>query len=216
MKKVIVLLILTSLIIVSCTTSKSLAKKAKKMEDISQYQSASELYFLSLKKNPQNIDALSGMKRTGGNVLKNHLNKFSTAKLNENYKEATYAFIDAVAYQKKIKTVNINLPISDFQKQDFKIVKNEYLNQEYETGLKLIEKEQFSEAEIKFNEIFRFDKDYKDVKELRNIAYLEPYYREAEKNKTNREYRKAYYSYQKILSRVPDYKDSKANCNYVL
>jgi hypothetical protein len=211
-----ILFLFLSFTIVSCNSSKSLAKKAQKLEDINQYQQASEYYFLSIKKNANNIDAIAGMKRTGTLVLNDYLNKFSKAKLNENYKEATYSFLEALAYQKKIKSVNINLAISDFQKDDFEIVKKEYLNQEYQKGLELIENEDFKNAELRFNEVYKFDKNFKDVEELRSIAYLEPFYRKAEEFKNQKEYRKAYNNYQKILARVPNYKDSKENCDYIL
>ncbi len=216
MKKFILVLILGNLLLLSCTTSKNLSKKAKKLEDVSQYQSASELYFQAVRKNPNNIDAVTGMKRTGDRVLKSYLNKFSKAKLDQDYKRATYAFIDAVSYQKKIKTLNIDLPISDFQKEDFRLVRKKYLNQEYEKGLNAIDEERFSDAENSFNEIYKFDKDFKDVKDLRDIAYLEPIYREAEKAKENKEYRTAYQLYQNILNRVNNYKNSKKGLAYVL
>ena len=216
MKRFLFFLAFVSLIFVSCTSSKGLVKKAKKLESTHQYQAASELYFLAVKKKSTNIDALSGMERTGRLVLDDKLKSFSEAKLNEDYKTATYAYLDAVKYQKRIQSINIKLPISNYQKEDFEIVQDKYLNQEYQLGLDLIEHEQFSKAEQKFNEIFKFNKDFKNVRELRNIAYLEPYYRKAEQFKNEKEYRKAYYAYQKILARVDDYKDTKKNCDYVL
>lgn len=212
----IIILLLLGFLAFSCNSSKSLAKKGKKMEDANEYQMASEFYFQAVKKNTKNIDAIAGIRRTGSLVLNDYLNKFSKEKLNGNYKAATYLFLDALAYQKKIKTINVDLPISDFQKDDFEIVKEEYLNQEYEKGLKFIENDEFRKAEHSFNEIYKFDKDFKDIKELRDIAYLEPYYRKAEEFKNNQAYRKAYNNYQKILKRVPNYKDSKENCLYVL
>lgn len=216
MKKIILFLIAFTLIIQACTTSKSLAKKAKTMEDTGQYKTASELYFQSLRKDANNIEAVAGMKRSGTMVLNEYLSQFSQEKLNENYKAATYTYIDAVAYVNKIKTVKVNLVIPEFTSEDFKNVRSSYLNQEYEAGLKLIEDENFSGAEQKFNEIYKFDQEYKEVKELRNIAYLEPLYRTAETFKDNQDYRKAYYAYQKILARVPNYKNTKENSAYAL
>lgn len=216
MKKVLFLLVIIVVLFQSCTTSKSLAKKAKKLEDVSQYQAASDLYFQSIRKNPSNVDAILGMKRTGSLVLNDYLSKFSKAKMAEDYKTATYTYLDAVAYTKKLKSVNVDLEIPEFTKADFKIIKNAYLEQEYNAGLKFIDEEKFSDAEQKFNEVYQFDKNYKEVEELRNIAFLEPYYRKAEAYKNQREYRKAYEAYQRILKRVPNYKNTKADLKYVL
>ncbi|MBN2668057.1 MAG: hypothetical protein JXR60_02410 [Bacteroidales bacterium] len=216
MKKIALLLVLFATIIFGCATSKSLAKKALSLENSGQYLAASELYFQSILKNPNNVDALSGMKRTGSKVLDDHLSKFSKAKLDDNYKAAVYAYLDAEAYQNRIKGVNVSLAIPEFTTEDYKAVKDAYLEQEYEAGLQKIESESFSEAETKFNEIYKFDPNYKDVKELRNIAYLEPYYRKAETFKDNQEYRKAYQAYETILKRVPNYKETKSHRDYVL
>lgn len=216
MKKLIFLLFAFSLTILACTTSKGLAKKAKALEDGQQHLAASELYFQSIRKKPTNVDALAGMKRTGTKVLNDYISKFNKAKLDEDYKTATYTYLDAEAYQKRIKTVKVDLIIPEFTTQDYEMVREAYLNKTYEEGLNLIEEEQFSQAERKFNEVHKFDSNFKDVKELRNIAYLEPLYRKAESLKNNQEYRKAYEAYGKVLARVPNYKDTKKNRSYVL
>ena len=200
----------------SCTSSKALAKKAKKLEDSNQYQPASDLYYQSAKKNNTNIDALAGMKRTGSLVLNDYINTFNKAKLDEDYKKATYTYLDAEKYVAKIGQVNVKLEIPEFTQADFRIVKKLHLNKEYDEGLSLIETENFKDAELKFNEVYKFDKNFKEVKELRNIAFLEPFYRKAITYQDNKEYRKAYESYQRILKRLPDYKDTKDNCEYVL
>jgi tetratricopeptide (TPR) repeat protein len=216
MKYFILLFSIFLLSLQSCTTSKALAKKALKLEEASQYASAADIYYLSAKKDNANIDALTGLKRTGDRVLNDYLKDFSKDKLNENYKKATYTYLDAEKYVAKIKIVGVELEIPEFTQEDFKIVKKLHLNKEYEEGLKLIESENFTEAEQRFNEVYKFDKNYKDIKELRNIAFLEPFYRKAETYKNNKEYRKAYEAYQKILNRLPNYKDSKDNSEYVL
>jgi curli biogenesis system outer membrane secretion channel CsgG len=216
MRKVLFFLIASAFIVLGCATSKSLTKKAKSLEDAQQYQTASELYYQAVKKKPTNVEALAGMKRTGTQVLSDYLSKFTKAKLDEDYKTATYAYLDAEAYQKRIKAIKVDLTIPEFTTEDFKNVKESYLEQTYEQGLELIDQEQFSDAEKKFNEVHKFDANFRDVKELRNIAYLEPLYRKGEEFKNNREYRKAYEAYGKVLKRVPNYKDTKENRAYVL
>jgi len=200
----------------SCVTSKSLSKKAKILEDAGQYTAAADLYYQSIQKNYSNTDALIGMDRTGKKVLNNYLEVFSKYTFDENYEKATYAFLDAVAYQKKLKNVNINIPISQSNEDKYKDVLESYLSKKYDDGLKFIELERFTDAENCFNEVYRFDQNFKDVSELRNIAYLEPYYRKAEKYKDDKEYRKAYDAYNRILTRVGNYKDTKSHLEYVL
>jgi hypothetical protein len=200
----------------SCVTSKSLAKKANAMESGQNYEAAADLFFQSVQKDPQNVEAVSGMKRTGTQVLNSKLADFSKAKLDQDYKTATYKFLEAKAYKNKIKTVNVDLAIPEFYEQDYDMVLESYLDQEYSKGLELIEKEDFGGAEQHFNEVFKFNQTYKDVKELRNIAYLEPIYRNAESSRTAARYRDAYDQYQTILKRVNVYKDTREKQTLVL
>ncbi len=213
------LLLIASIILLSfqaCVTSKSLSKKAAKMDQAGQYVAAADLYYQSISKNPNNTDALIGMNRAGTKVLNDYLRDFSKASLDEDYKTAVYKYLEAEAYQKKIRGVNVDLKIASNHTQKFEEVKEEYVKQEYENGLKQIGIESFTEAEKSFNEVFKFDKNYKDVAELRNIAYLEPYYRKAEKLKEEKEYREAYNIYNKILARVGNYKDTREHMAFVL
>ena len=217
MKKYILLFaFLASFVFQSCVTSRGLAKKANKMEQAGQYEMASNLYYKAVVKDKTNPTALQGMKRVGNKILGKYLSSFSENKLKKNYKTAVYDYLNAKEYQKKISKINVNLEISSFYQEDYQIVREQYLAQEYEKGVGLISKENFSEAERCFNEIYRFDKNYKDVATLRNTAYLEPLYRKAEAAKKIRKYRNAYSYYQKILNRTIDYKKTKSHLQYIL
>jgi len=216
MNRLLLLFFVLAVVTSSCVTSKSLSKKGKILEDAGQYTAAADLYYQSILKKNTNTDALIGMNRTGKQVLNKYLEVFSKYVFEENYEKATYAYMDALAYQKKLKGVNIDIPISQANEDKYKDARTSYLSQKYDEGLKFIELERFPDAEKCFNEVYKFDQNFKDVNELRNIAYLEPYYRKAEKYKDDKEYRKAYDAYNRILSRVGNYKDTKEHLNYVL
>ena len=191
MKKIIFfLLIIFSL--QACVTSNGLARKAAKMEQAGQTEMAANLYYQAVIRNRTNVTALQGMKRTGNKIISKYLSNFSENKLKDNYKQAVYSYLNAKEYQKKISKLNVSLEIPSFYEDDYKIVKDKYLDQEYEKGVDFINKENFSDAEHCFNEIFRFDKNYKDAASLKNIAYLEPLYRKAEEAKKLKKYRDAY------------------------
>ncbi|RUA30563.1 MAG: hypothetical protein DSY76_02430, partial [Bacteroidetes bacterium] len=187
-----------------------------KLEEVGQYTSAAEMYYQAVQKNARNTDAIIAMNRVGKRVLADYLQEFSKYALSEDYKRATYAYLEAVAYRDKIKGINIDLKIPPKDEDRFAEVKQAYIEEEYEKGLKNISLEQFSQAEAHFNEVYKFDPNYKDVAELRNIAFLEPIYRKAEKLKDAKQYRQAYNIYEKILKRVGDYKETRAHRDYVL
>ncbi len=216
MKRILLLLTVVSLIAVSCVTSKGLVKKAVVLEQAGEYTASSELFYQSIKKNSRNTDAIIGVKRTGEKVLSDKLKKFSKLSLQGNYEEANNAYLDAQKYVSYIEKVDVILEIPDNYKDKYTEVLNQFLTDKYDKGLKMIDVENFTEAEKCFNEIYKYNKNFKDVSELRNIAYLEPYYRKADNLKKNKEYRSAYYEYNKILARVSNYKDTKKSAAYVL
>jgi len=192
------------------------SKKGAKLEEAGQYSAAADMYYQSILKNPRNTDALIGMNRTGNKVMNEYLREFSKYAMAEDYKRATYAYLDAVAYQEKIKKVNVDLKIPPSSEDKYEEVRDEYIRLQYEEGLKNIALEEFNKAEKNFNEVYKFNQNYRDVAELRNIAYLEPFYRKAEKLKDEKQYREAYNIYDKILSRVGDYKETRSHREYVL
>jgi len=216
MRKLILLLPFLALIAVSCVTSKSLSKKAIVLENAGEYTAAADLFYQSIQRNPNNTDAIIGVKRSGTKVLNDYLRKFSQYAIQEDFERATYAYLDALTYQEKLDRVHVKLEIPVNSQNKYTEVLNSYLTQKYDRGLDLISIEKFDEAEKCFNEIYKFDKNFKDVAELRNIAYLEPFYRKAEKLKNDKEYRDAYDAYSKILQRVGNYKDTKKHRDYVL
>ena len=216
MKRLILIIPILLLLAQACVTSKSLSKKAAKLEDAGQYTAAADMYFQSVKKNPRNTIALIGMNRTGKRVLGDYLQEFSKFAISEDYKRATYAYLDALAYQKKIKSINVTLKIPPQSENKFEEVKASYVSQEYEEGLRNIALEEFKKAELSFNEVYKFDQNYKDVAELRNIAFLEPMYRKAEILKDEKQYRDAFNIYDKILNRVGNYKKTREHRAYVL
>jgi tetratricopeptide (TPR) repeat protein len=216
MKKLLFLASILVLLTQACVTSRSLSKKGAKLEEAGQYVAAADMYYQSIKKNSRNVNALVGMKRTGQRVLNEFLQKFSKHALMEDYKSATYDYLDALDYQQKIRRVNVDLKIDPKYEAKFEEVKLAYISSVYEQGLKFIAIEEFGKAEKNFNEVYKFDQNYKDVAELRNIAFLEPIYRKAERLKDEKEYRAAYNIYVKILDRVGNYKETKEHKAYVL
>ncbi|RLD42490.1 MAG: hypothetical protein DRI86_11575 [Bacteroidetes bacterium] len=216
MNKLLLILPLIILISFSCVTSKSLSKKATVLDEAGEYTAAADLFYQSIQKNSQNTTAIIGLKRTGTKVLNDYLKKFSQYSIQEQYEKATYAYLDAVIYQTKLKGVNVIVEIPYSAQDNYKNVLNQYLTTKYDNGLKLIEIEEFDDAEKCFNEVYKFDESFKDVAELRNIAYLEPYYRKAEEYKTQKQYRDAYNSYLVILDRVGNYKQTKEHLELVL
>jgi len=203
-------IILSFLLLAACTGSKHFTKLGQKQEAAGLVREASENYYNALQRKRDNIDAQLGMKKTGQLVLNEMLNDFSKSKNFGTSKEAVYSFHKARDYRDKIKGVGVDLLLADFYATDYESAKGTYLMQLYDEGTSLLEEQKFTEAESRFSEIRKLDPDYKDAKDLGDIAYLEPLYSEGKKSFAVGYYRKAYTNFEKVIQRKLDYKDAKA------
>ena len=64
----------------SCNGAKAYVKKAIKLEEAGMMEEAANHYMTALRKKPENLDALVGLKRTGQITLSRHLADFDAQK----------------------------------------------------------------------------------------------------------------------------------------
>lgn len=183
---------------------------AMKQEAAGLTAEAADNYFFALQKNRNNIDAQIGMKKNGQLKLNSMLGDFAKAKNFGSAKDAVYAFLDAQQYKNKIEGVGIKLDIADFYQSDFRQVKDQYLASRYDEASALLEKEAYDEAEAIFQEIKTLEPNYKDTKELSDIAYLEPRYQRGVQAMQLEHYREAYSDFGDLMQRRSNYKDAAA------
>lgn len=209
MKHFYVIFLLT-LSLVSCHGTKYYTKIAMKQEAAGLNSEAANSYYTALMKKRNNIDAQIGMKKTGQLVLNQMLGEFAREKNFGSNKNAVYAYQKADTYRKKIQGVGVNLEIADFYVQDYNKAKDDYLIELYEEGTTLLEQEKYQEAEVRFKEIKTFDPNFKDSKDLADIAYMEPLYSKGVKAMEVQHYREAYEYFDQVIKRKVDYKNAKA------
>jgi PBP1b-binding outer membrane lipoprotein LpoB len=207
--KHIATLVIIALLFAGCNGSKHFAKLGAKQEAAGLTTEAANSYYTSLLKKRNNLDAQIGMKKTGQLVLNTKLSEFAKQRNFGLPKQAVYAYLDAVAYRDKIQHVGITLQIAEFYEMDYRQVKETYLSQLYDQALELMENEEFQKAESPLAEIKRLDPEYKDAKELGDIAYLEPLYASAVSAYEVQHYREAYNLFDQVTARRKDYKKAR-------
>ncbi len=193
--------------ITSCA-SKRYAKQARKLDEAGLFREAAEKYYKSLVSNDKNIDALTGLQRSGQLVLQEKLDLFKTYYQNSSIKEAVYAFIDADSYYQKINSAGVKLIFQQDFTVYYKEVKEKYLSKRYAEGLQALDVEEFVPAESILKEIIYIDPNYKDSKTQWITAHYEPIYRKSNEFMQNNLNRKAYYSFNEITMGVGTYKDA--------
>jgi hypothetical protein len=190
-----------------CTGSKSLSKKASKLEDAGLYSDAALFYYNSLLKNSNNIDARIGLTKTGQRVLNDKIDEFTKTKAMGERKEAVYAFLDAMAYHDKVERLGIDLEYPKYLNDDYESVKGEYIKALYDESNELMAEMKFERAKTLLKEIDRLEPDYLNISELKNTATNEPLYLQATRHFDAGRYRLAYYEFDEIYRNDPNYKD---------
>lgn len=203
------ILVLISIILFSGCASKRYAKKGLEFEQVGYYEKAAEMYYMSLVKNYNNVDAAIGLKKNGQLTLNKMLEQFLDYYRTDLIKDAVYKYIECEEYYTKAKDVGIEFNFPKSYIEYFTEVKNIYLEEIYNEAYLLLEDESFEKAELKFNEILLIDPSYGDVSELKKTAHYEPIYRKGKNYLNQQKYRLAYYSFDKILKDLHTYKNSQ-------
>ncbi len=192
---------------VSCTTSKSLSKKAGQLEEAGLYSDAALFYYNALLKNQNNVNARIGLTKTGQRLLNDKIDEFTKAKAMNETKEAVYAYLDAMTYHDKVERLGIDLNYPKYIADDYEEVKEQYVKELYEESNDLMAERKFDRARSILKEIERLFPGYKDVAELKNTAVNEPLYIAGTAHFDAGRYRPAYYEFDEVYRNDPNYKD---------
>ncbi|MBL7963188.1 MAG: hypothetical protein JNM31_05000 [Flavobacteriales bacterium] len=207
----LITLLLPVLLLAGCTGSKSMAKKGSKLDEAGLYAEAAEMYYQSLQRNRNNVDAKIGMKKTGQQVLNEKLSSFFRAvSVGGDKGAAVDAFLDAADYAEKVQRMGVMLEIPDHYRTEFAQVKGEFLVELYERGQGMLEKQDYAGAEKVFARIAKLEPGYKDATSLQTLAYVEPLYRSGKEALQQGHYRKAYNDLGRVLEKDRGYKDASS------
>lgn len=207
-----VLLALTvAAIAVSCTGSKSLAKKGEKLDENGLYAEAADMYLQSLMRNTRNVDAKIGLKKTGQLLLNDKLSAFFKAfSVGDSKEDAVNAYLAAKNYADRVGQYGVVLDIPSNYATDFNEVKGKYLMEQYEKGQELMAAKDYKAAEAVFAKITALEPSFKDSGKLQDVAYLEPLYNSGKDALEAGHFRKAWADLNKVTSKDAAYKDANA------
>lgn len=196
-------------LLAGCSGSKAYTKKGEKLDEAGLYAEAADMYLQAAQRNPKNVDAKIGLKKTGQLVLNDKLSNFFKAfSMGSEKGEAVKVFLEGKDYMDRVGRAGVVLEIADHYKQDFEQVKGEFLVELYTKGQDLLAKQDYKGAEATFAQIAKLEPNYKDASSLQNIAYLEPLYRSGKDALTGKRYRKAYDDLSLVVNKDASYKDA--------
>ncbi|MDB2442547.1 CsgG/HfaB family protein [Flavobacteriales bacterium] len=199
-------------ILVSCTGTKKMTKRALAFEQQGMYTEAANYFLEALRRKSTNIDAAMGLKRTGQLVLDDLLAAFFKSHTSKAYKNSVYAYLKAENYKSSAAAFTVSLEVPSYYPEYYKEDLAFYLAAIYDDAMSCLDKEEFDKGLSYLDEILQLDATYKDVAELKTYARLEPVYRNANLALETKKFRKAYYLFGKTIT----YKDSDELKAYAL
>ncbi|MEJ6710936.1 MAG: CsgG/HfaB family protein [Flavobacteriales bacterium] len=199
-------------ILVSCTGTKKMTKRALAFEQQGMYTEAANYFLEALRRKSTNIDAAMGLKRTGQLVLDDLLAAFFKSHTSKAYKTSVYTYLKAENYKSSAAVFKVSLEVPSYYPGYYKEDLAFYLAAIYDDAMSCLDKEEFDKGLSYLDEILRLDAAYKDVAELKTYARLEPVYRKANLALETKKFRSAYYLFGKTIS----YKDSDELKAYAL
>ncbi len=188
--------------------SKRYASKARKFDEAGLFADAAELYYQSVFKNPQNIEAKLGLQRNGQLVLMEKLAAFKTFYNNGAVKDAVYAYIDADKYFRQLGGVGVKLMFPAENSSYYEEMKVKYLEKQYSDAMMALDMEQFEASANMFKEIIDIDNSYKDANEHYQTAVNEPIYRNGLQLLEGGLYRRAFGIFSSLMTSTSGYKDA--------
>ncbi|MCU4176094.1 hypothetical protein [Carboxylicivirga sp. N1Y90] len=210
MRNIYLTILFSSVLLLSGCTSKRLVNKADKFDSAGLYTDAAALYLKSLQANKNNIEAKLGLQRTGQMVLDDKIENFKSKYNTGSTKDAVYAYKKAEDYFHLLSSLGVQVITSEEQKVYYMEVRDKYLNTLYQDAMKALSLEEFNVAEKQFQEILRFDSQFKDAETQWVTAKFEPIYRHGNSLIETNSYRSAYADFDQINKATKGYKNSIA------
>lgn len=203
------LIVLLFLFLFSCSVKNSTLKKGAEMEKLGNFKQASELYLGVLYRKP-NLPEIENALRRSAQL---HISEtaFSIATKNEkgDKEGVVNEYYNLNGFVNQVNAFTKNLDIDQQTKAIYNKNLDQYLMGQYDLGIKYLSEKKFAEAESVFNDISRFNPNYKDTPKQLSIAINEPVYLIGIQLFGEKKYMPAYDKWNEIYTREANYKDVK-------
>ena len=200
----------------SCKGAKSYVKRGAKMEAAGMIDQAADFYSTALKKKPANLDALSGLNRTGQIILSRHLALFDEAILRSDKESAIRNFKNAESFYDKVNAFGVTLNFPDSKRAQYESVKNDHVQELYTIATSHLEKLEYNQALKLLEEITSLVPGFKDAASLADFAFCTPTYDLAMTAMDDKLFRSAYETFSDVVNRDETFKDASERRDEVL
>ena len=203
------LIVLLFLFLFSCSVKNATLKKGAEMENQGNFKQASELY-LGVLYRKSNLPEIENALRRSAQL---HISETAFTIANKNEKGDKEGVVNdyyqLTSFITQVNAFTKNLDVDLQTKAIYNKNLDQYLATQYDLGIKFISEQKFIDAERIFNDVSRFNPNYKDTPKQLSIAINEPVYLNGIQLFGEKKYMEAYDKWNEIYSREANYKDVK-------
>jgi tetratricopeptide (TPR) repeat protein len=205
----LLLFLVISGFLVGCSGSNAAFKRGERLATAGFHNEAAEFFMRSVAANRTNVEARQALQRSGQLTLEKMFDGMFVAHASEKHKEVVNIWQDADRYRQRVSRHGVELEMPARFETMFLDSKDIHLNELFLEGENHMAEENFTAAERVFREISKLEPDFKNVGELKNVAIVEPRYREGVLLFDRGRYREAYGHFKVVQEKSPNYKDTK-------
>ncbi len=202
-------LIFCFLFVLSGCATKKLLKHASELELSGRFRQAAELYFQAALARPGKPELIAGLQRSGFMYAEDMQQGIIRSYNQGEYQKVVYDFMELESFARKVKNAGVDLQIDPGVRTLYRNAQDQFLEEKYDQGLRLLSEQRFNEARNIFTEIHRLNPDYKDTRANLNIATNEPLYQSGNQHFNQRNYMAAWRDWDKVVKQDPNYKDTR-------
>lgn len=203
------LIVLLFLFLFSCSVKNSTLKKGAEMEKLGNFKQASELYLGVLYRKPNLPEIENALRRSAQLHISETAFTIATKNEKGDKEGVVNEYYNLNGFVNQVNAFTKNLDIDQQTKAIYNKNLDQYLIGQYDLGIKYLSEKKFTEAESIFNDISRFNPNYKDTPKQLSIAINEPVYLSGIQLFGEKKYMPAYDKWNEIYTREANYKDVK-------
>ena len=197
------------LFLFSCSIKNTTLKKGAEMEKLGNFKQASELYLGVLYRKPNLPEIENALRRSAQLHISETAFTIATKNEKGDKEGVVNEYYNLNGFVNQVNAFTKNLDIDQQTKAIYNKNLDQYLMGQYDLGIKYLSEKKFTEAESIFNDISRFNPNYKDTPKQLSIAINEPVYLSGIQLFGEKKYMPAYDKWNEIYTREANYKDVK-------
>jgi hypothetical protein len=203
----VILIILISILLASCSGSKKYFKAAEKLEKQGLVNEAADYYLESLKRKPTNVQARIKLKEVGQKYVSSLASAFFRQFNTQELEASLETFERLKTFHGACAAFNVQLDYPSTYNDDYNRQVDIYCARNYNQAYMLVSQKKYGEAQNYILKVKKYHPDYRNLPQLEIVATCEPLYQSAISSLENKNYSGAYNLLASIRTKTENYKD---------